>query len=194
MRRPQVWQRLFGRIDFQKSVFGPVLEKLLIGLILFVVLATSKQWIYPLIWPEISDRNFPIHVAGEAFTNPASGLVEAELYVVNLTDRSLDENAQREWLNQRKGSSPLDPDPGIVVRWTRSGSGMTLHEDTAFNQGKGRLDVRQSKNDMNEWRISVKDINGAAMMRIQVTTNYAATMSRGDKLGLPFRIDSPRTR
>lgn len=185
-----VWEGLLGRLDFQKDIVGPVIEKLILALVIFTVLATCKEWLYPMIWPQPSDANYPIFATGEAFSQ--GRLVEGEIYVVNLTGRALSENAQREWLEQRKGSNPSDVDPQIYVRWLRDGSRMTLTEDVPFNQGKGRLELSESPGDK-LWRIRVKDINGAAMLRVKLTTDYEATLTRNDKLSLPFRIESPRS-
>jgi hypothetical protein len=186
------WTSIFARVDFQKDVAAPVVEKLMVTSIIFLVLATGKGWIYPLLWPQPSAKDFPIYATGEAFTNPSSRLVEGEIYVVNLTDRALSEDAQRQWLVEQNEWNPLKPDTQIYVRWLRGGMGMTLREDKAFNEGKGSLEVIEPTGSERTWRIRVKDINRQAILRIKMTTDYEAPLTRNDKISLPFQIQGPR--
>lgn len=191
------WRFLFSRLDFQADIVAPVVEKLLAGAVLFAIVASSKQWLYPLIWLKPADPGYPIYASGEAFTNPTTGLVEGELYIANLWNGELTIRQLEDRVIDRRVREPRDIDTDIFVRWNIEGHHVTLEEtndDKSFNAGKGRLDIKPVDDDPPEWRIKVLDINRGAMMRLHLKSDLVRVTTRGDVLTLPFTVTNPRNR
>jgi hypothetical protein len=187
----RLWTRLCGRLNFQEQVTGPVIVNLVTGLILFVVLATGKNWIYPLILPRASATDYPIYASAEAFNLP-TGEVAAEIYVTNLTRESFSDSALRKWLEENKGINPNAADDRVIVEWRRADGGLRLSNDEPFNAGKGKLEITRLSDDGRKWSIRIKDINARALLRVKVQTEYTQPISRADQAGLPFTVETPR--
>jgi hypothetical protein len=188
----RVWTFLAGRLDFREKVVGPVVVNLVTALIFFVVLATGKRWIYPLIFPTPGDREYPINVSVEGF-NVGDYEVAGEIYIANLVDDPLSDAKLHEWLDAHKDWNPNASDDRIIVEWQKNEGEMSLVKDEDFNKNKGNLEVLSFPQNPRKWSIRVKDINRRALLRVNIRTkDYQQPVSRADRSGLPFSIQTPR--
>jgi len=160
---------------------------------IFLVLATGKNWIYPLIFPTPSDPEYPIHASLEAF-NRGDYEVAGEIYIANLLSEALSDVKLKEWLTaHNKDFNPNTTDDRIIVEWQESEGHMILINDEDFNKNKGTLEVLPFPGNPGKWSIRIKDINRRALLRVNIqTAAYQQPVSRADRIGLPFSIQTPR--